>query len=92
MGPVRPEPRGKDGQKVALGESPVTSNSYNARNVNTDGSLNNNNAYNGNNGVRPASVDTLDLLTAHVRAANTQRHHPRRGLPSAPRTARAVNT
>ena len=26
----------------------------NARNVNTDGSLNNNNAYNGNNGVRPA--------------------------------------
>lgn len=28
-------------------------NSYNARNVNTDGTLNNNNAYNGNNGVRP---------------------------------------
>ena len=29
------------------------SNSYNVRNVNSDGSLNNNNAYNGNNGVRP---------------------------------------
>ena len=28
-------------------------NSYNVRNVNTDGTLNNNNAYNGNRGVRP---------------------------------------
>nr|DAM37350.1 MAG TPA: hypothetical protein [Caudoviricetes sp.] len=27
------------------------------RNVNTDGSLNNNNAYNGNNGLRPALVE-----------------------------------
>lgn len=33
--------------------TPNASNSYNARNVNTDGSLNNNNAYNGNNGLRP---------------------------------------
>lgn len=31
----------------------VTPNSYNARNVNSDGTLNNNNAYNGNYGVRP---------------------------------------
>lgn len=30
-----------------------TSNSYNVRNVNTDGTLNNTNAYNGNRGVRP---------------------------------------
>lgn len=29
----------------------------NVRNVNSDGTLNNNNAYNGNNGVRPASVE-----------------------------------
>lgn len=33
--------------------TPNSGNSYNVRNVNTDGSLNNNNAYNGNNGVRP---------------------------------------
>jgi hypothetical protein len=30
------------------------SNSYNVRNVNTTGTLNNNNAYNGNQGLRPA--------------------------------------
>ena len=29
----------------------------NARNVRNDGALNNNNAYNGNNGLRPASMD-----------------------------------
>ncbi|MDR2530860.1 MAG: DUF6273 domain-containing protein [Oscillospiraceae bacterium] len=33
--------------------TPNASNSYNVRNVNTSGSLNNNNAYNGNYGVRP---------------------------------------
>ena len=33
----------------------------NARNVNTDGTLNRNNAYNGNNGLRPASMD-LSLI------------------------------
>lgn len=37
--------------------SPDASNSNNVRNVNSDGTLNNNNAYNGNNGVRPASVE-----------------------------------
>lgn len=35
----------------------LTDNANNARNVNTDGSLNNNNAYNGNNGVRPDLVE-----------------------------------
>lgn len=30
----------------------------NARNVNSDGTLNRNNAYNGNNGLRPASMDS----------------------------------
>lgn len=34
------------------------SNSYNVRNVNTDGSLNNNNARNGHNGLRPDSLAT----------------------------------
>ena len=32
---------------------PNSGNSYNVRNVNTSGALNNNNAYNGNRGVRP---------------------------------------
>ena len=36
--------------------SPNASNSNNVRNVNSDGTLNNN-AYNGNNGIRPASVE-----------------------------------
>ena len=37
--------------------SPNASNSNNVRNVNSDGTLNNNNAYNGSGGVRPASVE-----------------------------------
>ena len=37
--------------------TPNAGNAYPARNVNTDGSLNNNNAYNGNNGVRPDLVE-----------------------------------
>ena len=37
--------------------SPNASNSNNVRNVNSDGTLNNNNAYNGDGGVRPASVE-----------------------------------
>lgn len=39
--------------------SPYASYSNNARNVNSDGSLNNNNAYNGNNGVRPAHAEPV---------------------------------
>ena len=34
-------------------DTPYSSYAYYVRNVNSDGSLNNNNAYNGNNGVRP---------------------------------------
>lgn len=34
-----------------------TGSANNARNVNSDGTLNRNNAYNGNNGLRPASMD-----------------------------------
>lgn len=37
--------------------SPNASNSNNVRNVNSDGTLDDNNAYNGDNGVRPASVE-----------------------------------
>ena len=37
--------------------SPNASNSNNVRNVNSDGTLNNNSAYNGSRGVRPASVE-----------------------------------
>lgn len=37
--------------------SPYASYSDNVRIVYSDGTLNNNNAYNGNNGVRPASVE-----------------------------------
>lgn len=37
--------------------SPNASNSNNVRNVNSDGTLNNNNAYYGISGVRPASVE-----------------------------------
>ena len=37
--------------------SPNASASYFVRNVYSGGTLNNNNAYNGNNGVRPASVE-----------------------------------
>ena len=37
--------------------SPNASNSSNGRTVNSDVSLNNNNAYTVNNGVRPASVE-----------------------------------
>ena len=43
-------------------ERPVTpnaGNANNARNVNTDGSLNNNNAYYGNYGVRPDLVENV---------------------------------
>lgn len=41
-----------------LVRSPNATNSYNVRNVNTSGAENNNNAYNGDNGLRPALVDT----------------------------------
>lgn len=39
---------------VCLVRSPNSANANNVRDVNSDGSLNNNNAYSGNRGVRPA--------------------------------------
>lgn len=47
---------------VCLVRSPYSSNANNVRYVNSDGSLNNNNAYNGNRGVRPASVEYRDRV------------------------------
>ena len=44
----------EDGVIVIQGK---TYDGSSARNVNTDGTLNRNNAYNGNNGLRPASMD-----------------------------------
>lgn len=38
--------------------SPIAGISYNVRLVYTDGSETNNNAYHGDNGLRPASVET----------------------------------
>ena len=37
--------------------TPNAGNANNVRTVNSDGSLSNNNAYNGNNGVRPDLVE-----------------------------------
>lgn len=47
--------------------SPNAGNGYNARNVNSDGTLNNNNAYNGNRGVRPDLIE-LRLSSRKVKA------------------------
>ena len=41
--------------------TPNAGNANNARNVNSDGSLSNNNAWNGNNGVRPAFYVDSDI-------------------------------
>ena len=44
------------GKRLVL-VSAAAGNANNVRNVNSDGSLSNNNAYNGNNGVRPDLVE-----------------------------------
>ena len=44
---------------------PNSGNSYNVRNVNTSGALNNNNAYNGNGGVRPLCALKSDILVSY---------------------------
>ena len=46
-----------NGRRESPWSRPARSLKADARNVNTDGSLNNNNAYNGNNGVRPDLVE-----------------------------------
>lgn len=62
-----------------FGVLPVTSNSYNVRNVNTDGTLNNNNAYNGNRGARPLWW----IPRPSKRKPKAEDHHQRRGYPAA---------
>ena len=44
----------------------VASNSYNVRNVNSSGAMNWNNAYNGNNGVRPLCVLKSEILKSYL--------------------------
>lgn len=43
---------------VCLVRSPYAGSGYDARNVNSGGTLNSNNAYNGSGGVRPGLVET----------------------------------
>lgn len=62
--------------RVFFGVCLVTSNSYNVRNVNTDGTLSNTNAYNGNNGARPLwwippNEYARALLSSKARAENS---------------------
>ena len=46
--------------------TPNSSNANNVRNVNSDGTLNNNNAYNGNRGVRPLCVLKSEILKSYL--------------------------
>lgn len=58
--------------------SPNSGNANNVRNVNTDGSENNNNAYNGNVGVLPLRWIYRDRV---ARAAKAEAHHQRKAYP-----------
>jgi hypothetical protein len=58
--------------------TPNAGNSNNARNVNTDGTLNNN-AYNGNNGVRP---DLVEIVTEYGEEPESREPQQRRTYPS----------
>lgn len=60
-------------------DTPNSSNAYNVRNVNTDGTLNNNNAYNGNRGVRPLRWNTRTSR----RKPKAEYHHQRKVYPVA---------
>lgn len=59
--------------------TPNAGNSNNARNVNTDGTLNNNNAYNGNRGVRP---DLEEFATEYGEEPESREPQQRRAYPS----------
>ena len=59
--------------------TPNSSNAYNVRNVNSDGTLNNNNAYNGNRGVRPLRWTTRSSR----RKPKAEYHHQRKVYPVA---------
>ncbi|MDR2513738.1 MAG: hypothetical protein LBD02_00835 [Christensenellaceae bacterium] len=59
------------------------SNSYNVRNVNTSGALNNNNAYNGNRGVRPLRWKLRLSRPPPCGRPKTENHHQRKVHPVA---------
>lgn len=59
--------------------TPNSSNARNVRNVNTDGTLNNNNAYNGNRGVRPLRWN----MRLSRQKPKTEYHHQRKVYPVA---------
>ena len=61
-------------------------NSY-VRGVNTDGSSNNNNAYNGNNGVRPALVEHRDQVDRRSGGRKQRPTHQRNEYPVQRRNA-----
>ena len=68
--------------------TPNAGNANNVRNVNSDGSLNWNNAYNGNNGVRPDLVKTRPS-----KATNLKTEYPNKGDHILPDAGKArVNT
>lgn len=59
--------------------TPNSSNAQNVRNVNSDGTLNNNNAYNGNRGVRPLRWK----MRSSRRKPKAEYHHQRKVYPAA---------
>ena len=59
--------------------TPNSSNAYNVRNVNSDGTLNNNNAYNGNRGVRPLRWK----MRSSRHKPKAEYHHQRKVYPAA---------
>ena len=59
--------------------APNSSNAQNVRNVNSDGTLNNNNAYNGNRGVRPLRWK----MRSSRRKPKAEYHHQRKVYPAA---------
>lgn len=59
--------------------TPNSSNANNVRNVNSDGTLNNNNAWNGNRGVRPLRWK----MRSSRRKPKAEYHHQRKVYPAA---------
>ena len=60
-------------------DTPYSSNANNVRNVNSDGTLNNNNAYNGNRGVRPLRWK----MRSSRHKPKAEYHHQRKVYPAA---------
>ena len=58
-------------------DTPNSSNAYNVRNVNSDGTLNNDNAYNGNWGVRPLCNLKSEILVSYLNGENAEEQKKR---------------